>query len=277
MNFKIVSDSSADITSLMGIPFASVPLKIITSEKEYTDDTSLDVSCMQRDLAAYKGKSRTACPSIGEYIDAFGEAEYVFCVTITSGLSGSYNAASAAAAEYESAHPGRHVRVIDSLSTGPENALIIAKLAELIESGESFESICDKISEYQKSTGLIFVLESLRNLANNGRVNPIVAKLSGLLGIRIVGRASDIGTLEITNKSRGAAGALSDVVKNLTATGYCGGKVRIHHAENPDAAEKFKDKILSVWPSAEIVIGETRGLCSFYAERGGVLIGFEHS
>lgn len=275
MTFKIVSDSSSDLTSLSGVPFASVPLKITTSDKEYTDDAALNVSEMQDDLSTYKGRSHTACPGIGEYLAAFGDAEYVFCITITSGLSGSYNSATAAAREYESEHPGRRVRVIDSLSTGPENALVIAKLAELIESGESFDSICEKIADYQKTTGLIFVLESLRNLANNGRVSPIVAKLSGILGIRIVGRASDVGTLEITNKSRGIGGALSDVIKNLGDYGYRGGKLRIHHAENLEAAEKFRDKILSVWPNAEIEVGKTRGLCSFYAERGGLLIGFE--
>ena len=90
MNFKIVADSSADMTALNGCDFASVPLKINTTEKEYIDNESLDVVSMLTDLASYNGKSHSSCPNSQEYLSAFGDAENIFCVTITSGLSGSY-------------------------------------------------------------------------------------------------------------------------------------------------------------------------------------------
>ena len=93
MKFKIVADSAADIPVVKGVPFESVPLKIVTDVKEYVDDAALDVAGMVADLLKYKGKSGTACPGPGEWITAFEDAEYVFCVTITSNLSGSYNAA----------------------------------------------------------------------------------------------------------------------------------------------------------------------------------------
>lgn len=277
INFKIVTDSSADLLSIPDVPFSSVPLKIITDKKEYTDDRALDISTMQSDLSRYRGKSRTSCPSTGEYLSAFDNAENVFCVTITSGLSGSYNSACVAKSTYEEEHEGRRVHVIDSLSTGPECALIVEKLRELIMAGEDFENIEKKITEYQKKTGLLFMLESLHNLANNGRVSPIVAKISGILGIRIVGKASDAGTLEIINKSRGSGGGISDIIKNLDKEGYIGGAIRIHHAENLEVAEKIKAKVLEKWHAAKVNIQEARGLCSFYAERGGVLVGFERS
>jgi DegV family protein with EDD domain len=275
MDFIIVSDSSSDLLSLDGVSFNSVPLKIMTDVKEYVDNSELDVRDMLSDLSKYKGRSRSACPGIGEYLAAFGDAQYVFCVTITSGLSGSFNAAKGAEKQYMEEHPDRRVHVIDSLSTGPENALLIAKLRELILSGESFDSIVEKITEYHNHTRLIFALESLHNLANNGRVSPIVAKLSGVLGIRIVGRASDKGTLEIIEKSRGANKMLADIVKNMCGDGYCGGRVKIHHADNEESALALKDKIVEKYPDAQIEIAMTRGLCSFYAERGGLLVGFE--
>jgi DegV family protein with EDD domain len=275
MDFIIVSDSSSDLLSLDGVSFNSVPLKIMTDVKEYVDNSELDVRDMLSDLSKYKGRSRSACPGIGEYLAAFGDAQYVFCVTITSGLSGSFNAAKGAEKQYMEEHPDRRVHVIDSLSTGPENALLIAKLRELILSSESFDSIVEKITEYHNHTRLIFALESLHNLANNGRVSPIVAKLSGVLGIRIVGRASDKGTLEIIEKSRGANKMLADIVKNMCGDGYCGGRVKIHHADNEESALALKDKIATKYPDAQIEIAMTRGLCSFYAERGGLLVGFE--
>lgn len=275
MSFKIVADSSCDITAISGVNFESVPLKINTNNKEYVDNATLDVVGMLGDLSSYKGKSHSSCPNSEEYLAAFGDAENIFCITITSGLSGSYNSAATAAKAYREAHPERRVHVIDSLSTGPENALLIDKLCELIESGLDFEEIKAEITKYHEHTRLIFALESMHNLSQNGRVSPIVAKIAGILGIRVIGRASDAGTLEIIEKSRGAKAAISDIVKNMIGDGYIGGRVRIHHANNLGAAEMLKAKIIEKIHGAIVEIFEARGLCSFYAEQGGLLVGFE--
>ena len=127
MNVKIVADSSANLPALAGIAYASVPLKIVTDEKEYVDDASLNVEQMVCELEEYKGRSGTSCPSVGDWLEAFGDAEFVFTVAITSNLSGCYNAAAIAAEQYMSANPGAKVFILDSLSTGPEMELILEK------------------------------------------------------------------------------------------------------------------------------------------------------
>ena len=160
-NMKIVADSSSDVLNLESVPYAAAPLKIVTSEKEYVDDANLNVEEMVNDLYTYSGKSGSACPGTGDWLDAFGDAPYIFCVTITSNLSGSYNSAMVAKQEYEEAHPDRRVYVIDSLSAGPELALIIDKLQELILEGKTFEEICEAIVEYQKHADLLFKLASM--------------------------------------------------------------------------------------------------------------------
>ncbi len=275
MGFKIVSDSSADLLSLSGVDFESVPLKIITDEREFVDDSSLNVSEMMDYLAKYKGKSRTSCPNTEEYIAAFGDADAVFCLTITRNLSGSYNAAVAAANKYMSDNPERKVFVLDTLTAGAECMLLAEKLRELILAGKDFETVKADIIEYQKRGRLIFALESMHNLAVNGRVSPIVAKIAGVLGIRIVGKASEIGTLEIANKSRGLQKEIADIYSNMKTDGYKGGRVIINDADAEAVSKLIADKIKSDFPNAEITFGKTRGLCSFYAERGGVMIGFE--
>ncbi len=276
MNYKIVADSSADLLSIDGVNFASAPLKICLDSKEFTDDETLNVAEMLAELKAYKGKSRTSCPSSGEYLKAFGDAENIFCITITSHLSGSYNSAKVAEKMYLEEHPNARVFVIDSLTTGPEMCLVIEKIVALAEAGEDFDTICKKSIEYNTDhTRLIFALESMHNLANNGRVSPIVAKMAGMLGIRAIGRASEDGVLDMICKSRGAQNMVADIFTNMKGDGYTGGRVLIHHACNPATAEMLKNKISGEFPDAEIVLGETRGLCSFYAEVGGLLIGFE--
>ena len=93
MEFKIVSDSSSNILSLAGASYATVPLKIITNEKEYVDDAALDVAGMVKDLRTVKGRTGTSCPNIYEWKSAMAGADAVFAITITSNLSGSHAAA----------------------------------------------------------------------------------------------------------------------------------------------------------------------------------------
>ena len=275
MQFKIVADSSSDVRGLKHVDFASAPLKITIGETTYVDDASLNVPALVQTLRTYKGRSITACPSPEDWLSCFGDAERVFCVAITSTLSGSCNAARLAARDYENAHPGRKVFVIDTLSAGPELALIVEKLEEMILEGRAYEAICDDIMDYLKTTKLTFMLQSVRNLANNGRVNSAVAALVGLLGIRIVGIASDHGDLQQMAKSRGDKRAMADMVKIMKDLGYKGGKVLIDHCENPEAAEAFEKKIHAEFPDAYVRVDTTNGLCSFYAEDGGMLVGFE--
>ena len=274
-NIKITADSSANILQKDTISFASAPLKIIARDQEFVDDAALDVAQMVAWFDTYKGKSKTSCPNPSDWLDAFGNGENIFCVTITSGLSGSYNAACIAKDMYETEHPGRRVFVIDSLSAGPELTLIVEKLEELIVAGKSYEDICSYMPEYQKKTGLLFMLESLNNFAANGRVSPTVAKIAGVLGIRIVGKASDVGTLEPTDKCRGEVKSLNAIVKHLKENGLKTGKVQLAHCLNEAAANTLKSMIEAELPEVTVKIGKNLGLCSFYAEKGGLLVGFE--
>lgn len=275
MKFKIVTDSSADLRELSGVDFESAPLKIITDVKEYTDDLTLDVNAMLRDLKAYKGRSRSSCPSAGEYAEAFKGADNIFCITISGNLSGSFNAANVAATQTLEENPGVNIHVIDSLSTGPENALIIEKMRDLILEGKEFNEIKAEVTEYHNHTRLIFALESMQNLANNGRISQLTAKMAGMLGIRAIGRASDVGTLEMICKSRGPLSTAMDIIANMVSDGYVGGRVKIHHANNLPAAELLRDRLIDRFPDAKIELAPAGGLCSFYAEQGGLLVGFE--
>ena len=274
-NVKIVADSSANLMELKTVAFDAAPMKIITAEREFVDDRELDLDEMVHFFRSHKGRSQTSCPNPEDWLTAFGDADDIFCVTITSGLSGSHNAACIAKDMYEEKHPGRRVFVIDSLSAGPELTLIVEKLEEMIVAGKSYEEICAYIPQYQKKTGLLFMLESLNNFAANGRVSPAVAKIAGVLGIRIVGKASDVGTLEPTDKCRGETKSLNAILKHLKESGLKTGKVILAHCLNESAANTLKNMIETDLPDVVVKVGKNLGLCSYYAEKGGLLVGFE--
>ncbi len=275
MKMRIVADSSANLTTLEDNSIVSVPLTLRTDEREFVDNETLDIKEMTDYLASYKGKSGSACPSSQDWIDAFGDAEEVYAVAITSNLSGSFNSLRIAKEQYEDEHPDRKVCIIDSLSAGPELKLIVEKIQELHAKKKSFQEISTDIKEYMKKTHLVFMLKSLTNLANNGRVSPAVAKIAGVLNILVVGIASDVGTLEQKEKARGEKKAIATMKKIMEEMGYKGGKVRIDHCFNHEDATKFKELILNAYPDADISLNINRGLCSFYAETGGILVGFE--
>ncbi len=275
MRVKIVTDSAANMTSLADVAFASVPLKIITDRKEYVDNSELDIEAMVEDLSTYKGRSGTACPNVGDWLEAFEDCDMVFCVTIISKLSGSYNAAMTAKNQYEEEHPERKVFVLDSYSAGPEMKLLVEKIKDLVLEGKDYETICKEIVEYKENhTSLVFSLESLRNLANNGRVSQAVAMIASIIGMRVVGDVSEEG-LHPTNKCRGEKKAISSLYENMKRLGYKGARVLIDHCYNENAAKALKETICTEFPKAKVIIDKTMGLCSFYAEKGGLMIGFE--
>lgn len=273
MQIKIVTDSAADLTYMEGIDMAYAPMKVCTAEREFTDDDGINVREMVDFLYTYKGRSSSSCPNAEDWLNAFGDAENIVCITITGGLSGSYNSAVSAKNIYEGDHPGRRVLVVDSLTAGPEMALMAERVRDMALEGKDLDEIEVGLKAYR--TELLFALESLRNFANNGRVSKAAAAAAGLLGIRAIGRASDEGTLELLSKTRGEAKTLDGVMGYLKQLGYKGGKIYIDHCFAEETVGKLAERVKTEYPNAELVIRPTRGLCSFYAELGGFLVGFE--
>lgn len=274
MAFRIVTDSSSNVYHIEGADYASVPMKILTS-REYIDAPGLDVAELVEDLRNHKAKSGSSCPNVGEWLEAFGDAEEVFGVTITKHLSGSYNAAHQAAETYMEEHPGRKVYIFDSLSAGPELMLIVEKIRQCEAAGLDFEATTANVLEYHNHCHTLFCLESMLNLARNGRVNPILAKLAGTLGIRVAGDAEG-GELALVHKPRGARKTIRTLVDMMKDRGFQdGGVLRVAHCFAEEAANALREAVLEEFPKAKFLLEPTTGLCSFYAEEGGLILGFE--
>lgn len=275
MKMKIVADSSANLLKIDKVDFQSVPLKIVAGDTEFVDDENLDVSEMVNFMKSYKGKSGTACPGVGDWLDSFEGADVIFCFTISSKLSGSYNSAMTAKQQYEEENPGKKVYLLDTLSAGPMMKLAVEKARDLIVEGKDPKDINEEMIQYLIDTDITFCLESMNNLANNGRVSVAAATFASILGIRAVGDAVG-GVIQARDKCRGEKRAIAGILKNMESLGYKGGRVYVDHCQNLEAAQKLEAHVKAKYPEAEFTFGETRGLCSFYAEKGGLMIGYEH-
>lgn len=274
--FRIVCDSSCNVLTLPDPNYTTVPLKIL-AEKEYVDNEALNVAQMVADLRHHRGKSGSSCPNMGEWLDAFGDHTEIFAITITKHLSGSYNAARHAAELYMEEHPGSRVAVIDSLSTGPEMMMIVDKIRQFEAEGLDFGTTLTRVLDYANHNHTLFCLQSMLNLARNGRVSMATAKLAGVLGIYATGDAEG-GQLVNLEKPRGAKKVTETLVRLIRERGFRDGNIlRVAHCFAEKAALALRDAMIVDFPNMRFRLEPTTALCSFYAEEGGLIIGFEGS
>ena len=279
MTWKIVADSGCDYRQLptpaIDTEFVSVPLTIQVADQVFIDDANLDIDKMMETMYATSEASKSACPSPDDYIRSFEGAKNIFVVTITGTLSGSYNSARLAKNIYLEEHPDTNIHIIDSLSAGGQVDLFVEKINELIDQGLSFEEVVEAITAYQVKTKLLFVLAKVDNLVKNGRLSKLIGTVVGLLNIRMVGEASETGTLELLQKARGAKKSLQSAYEELIKAGYAGGRIVMAHRSNDKFCQQLSERVRETFPQADIKVLPTSGLCSFYAEEGGLLMGYE--
>ena len=277
MKWRIVSDSSCDIFELDHKPddlcFSTVPFVITVDDKDYVDDEDLDVSELVKAMASSK-KSFTSCPSPAEWIREFGDDGDVFAVTISANLSGSYNSACTAREMILEQDPERNIEILNSRGTGPSLNMIIYKLCELIDKGLGFEEVRTEIHRFMEDHKLIFALSSYHNLVNNGRMPKIAGIVLGHLGLWGVGIASEEGTIKMKKIAKGGRKTLQVIMGDLKERVADKGCVVISHCENEEFANSLKKAVQNAYSGMEVRIMKTRGLCSYYAEKGGIIVGF---
>lgn len=278
MQWKIIADSSCDMVEGMkctqDTTFATVPLKIRIGDKEFIDDASLDVAAMMEEMAAFKGPSSSACPSPDEWAEQFRSVDCSIAITISGGLSGSYNCAMAAKDMVLEENPEKKIHVVDSLATSGTMMLLARKVNELIAKGLNFSQVVEAIESYRKETHILFCLASFDNLVKNGRMNRVVGTLASALNIRAIGR-SNKGKIELIHKARGQARALAFMVEEMMRCKDLEGEpVVITHCGNLAAAEALQKLIEASVKGAEVVVMATRGLTSYYAEQAGLIVGY---
>lgn len=277
MAFRIIADSSCDIFDLDNKPanmyFNTVPFVITVDGSDFVDDEKLDVGELVEAMAVSK-KSHTSCPSPADWIREFGEEGDVFAITISSNLSGSYNSACTAKQMVLENDPFRNIEILDSRGTGPSLSMTIDKLQELIAQGLGFEEIKTEIHKFMADHKLIFALSSYHNLVNNGRMPRIAGIVLGHLGLWGVGIASEEGTIKMKKIAKGGRKTLQVIMSDFKERVADKESIVISHCQNELFAHNLKKAIETEYPGKIVKIIPTRGLCSYYAEKGGIIVGF---
>ena len=282
MKWRIIADSSCDIFKMdegakslspEEIYFSTVPFVITVDGRDFVDDENIDVNELVAAMAQ-STRSYTSCPSPESWMREFGEEGDVFAVTISSNLSGSYNSACTAREMILEKNPDRNIEILDSRGTGPSLYQIIHKLRDLIASGLSYEEVRTEIHRFMLDHKLIFALSSYHNLVNNGRMPKIAGIVLGHLGLWGIGIASEEGTIKMKKIAKGGKKTLKVIMSDFSERGADKGEIVISHCQNIEFAENLRKAVREIYADMGVKIMHTRGLCSYYAERGGIIVGF---
>lgn len=277
MKWNIICDSSCDLfleeRTVESVFYSSVPFLLNVGDVTFYDDENLNTKALVNSMKDSKTVSHTACPSPLSWLERMIPDGNNICVTISKNLSGSYDSAVTAAKMLWEEHPETNIAVIDSCATGPAAVLAVRKVTQLIENGKPFGQIVSETESYISQVNTCFALASFDNLVKSGRISKLSGVLAKTLELWGIGVQTD-GKIAVKAKTRGKKRALSALINTMKENGLCGGEVVICHCRNITMAHKLSEEIKSVWSEVHVTILPTRGLNSYYAEDGGIIVSY---
>lgn len=278
MNYKIVADSSCEFPKeYQGDPrFVNVPLGLEVDDELIVDDETFDQAEFLRKVAASPKCPKSFCPSPEKYMEAYhSDAENIYAFTLSSKLSGSYNSAELGKKLYHETYGEKNIFVCDTESASGGETQLALKAAQWSEEGLPFEEICQKLTAYRDHMKTFFVLNNLETLRKNGRLVGVKALVASTLSIKPV-MGSNKGEIIQLGQAIGIKKALAKMVEFIVkaAENTEEKMLIITHCNCLDRAENVKQMILEKLKFKGVLIMDTRGLSSMYANDGGVIVTF---
>lgn len=278
MSFSIIADSCCDFTPKMRTNpvFRSIPLTIHVGGADYVDDQNLDASLLICAMAQSPDASSTSCPSPGDYLEAFRNAEGdLYVITLSALLSGSHNSAWQAMRLFAEEQPERNVHVFNSCSASAGEVLLAQKVYELAQSGLPFSQVVAQAERTVAGSNTLFVLENLDNLKKNGRLTKVQAMLTGALRIKLIMGSTPEGEICKHGQALSIKQALSKLVEIIAGDERHKGKILyISQCLCPERAQLLWDLTRKHCQFAGVVITATRGISSYYANSGGIIAAY---
>lgn len=276
MSYKIVVDSCCELPEelMNDSRFERVPLGLEVGEYQIMDDENFNQAEFLQKIAACPTCPKSSCPSPERFMEAYHvEAEHIYVVTISSHLSGSYNSAVLGKNLYLEKYGDKKIHVVDSESASGGETQIALKIMELEEQGLPFETVVQYIEQYRDTRSVYFVLDNLETLRKNGRLTGVKAFVASTLNIKPV-MSAEKGVIVQRGQSVGvkkALAKLADMLVKEIGSGE-GRNLIITHCNAPERARQVKELITRKTSFAKVIIMDTKGLSSLYANDGGVIV-----
>lgn len=277
MKNHIVVDSGCDITPGLidneNCTITHVPLNMEIEGTVYLDDDSFDQDKYLDAMQASPVAVKTSAPSPGLFFEAFKEGDNIFGVTLSSKLSATYQSAITAKDMYIEEYGKKFIHIFDSKAASVGGGVIALKIAELLKNGFNASEVAEQVNQFIKGMNTYFILDKFDNLAKTGRVKPYIAKIASMLNIKPICGADD-GEIKMLDKARGFNNALSrlvNIVKENTPD-IESRIISITHVKAYERALALKEEFMKHVSAKEIIIVESRGITTTYANKGGIVV-----
>lgn len=279
MSYKIISDSCCDYTEYAdGLRWLTrVPLTITLDGREFVDTEDLDIDEFLRLMAASSNAPASACPSPGDFMEAFeSEAEDIYVVTLSDKVSGSYNSAVQAVGLYAAEHPEKRIHVFNSRSAASGQVLVCVKIKELADEGLAFDEVVARAERFISSMSTFFVLETLDVFRKNGRLSHLQAFITDTMKIKLVMGAEKDGSVGMMGKAltmNSAIKKMSELAKKrMESLNIADRIVAVTHCNCLERAQKAMEAVMEATGIKKGIICRTGGISTMYANEGGIVV-----
>ena len=217
MSVRIIVDSTTDLPEQTARRVTVVPLTIHFGEQQYVSGVDIDARKFYEMLVEGDVLPTTSQPTPYAFTQVFQEAvdagDTVVCITVSSKLSGTYQSACIAAADF----PGK-VFVVDSLTVAIGGGILTEYALSLTDKGMDAEEIAWKLMQKREKVRLLALLDTLEYLKKGGRISSAVAFAGGLLNIKPVIAVAD-GEVKMLGKARGSKQGNNLLVQEIDKAG----------------------------------------------------------
>jgi DegV family protein with EDD domain len=210
---RIITDSASDIPNNDSIPanLSIMPLTIFFGEEEYLDGKTITNEEYYNKLTGGdilpKTSQVTPYDFEQEIQKALDNGEKVIVITLSSGLSGTYQSACIAASNFD-----KDVAVIDSFMATVSEQILVKYALELVEQGMEYDKIVETLENDKKKIKLVGPLDTLEYLKKGGRISAAAAVFGSALSIKPIITVVE-GKVEVIAKARGRRNAIENTLK----------------------------------------------------------------
>ncbi|UMZ73570.1 DegV family protein [Natranaerofaba carboxydovora] len=278
---SIVTDSSCDLPDeiLEKYGIHVVPLKITIDGDNYIEKQDITAEEFIKKMIASDNLPKTAQPSPGEFSEIYNKlttgengGNEVICITISSGLSGTFQSAYMGK---DLAEAGDKVTVFDSLAASLGHGLYVLKAAQLAQEGYNRDKIIEELTSYREQMEIFILLDTLENIVKGGRLSKFKGSMAGMLNIKVLLEGID-GKVHELEKVRGKKKFLKrflDIVGERRQD-FSDTVFGITHVNNSKDAEFIKEEVIKRYNPKDVIINNMGATIGTYAGDGGMVICF---
>ncbi len=274
---KIITDSSSDLPEelVKRYDISVVPLTVSIDGQDYHEKIDLTPNEFFAKMFATDELPKTSQPSPAAFADAFSSFDSdteLLCITISSGLSGTYQSACMG-----KELSGRlNINVFDSLAGSLGHGLQLIRAAELAEAGHSMDEILENLVEFRQNMNILVLLDTLENIVKGGRLSKFQGSLAKILNIKVILERADGGTVEILEKVRGKKKFQKRVLEIIAerSSDFSNTTFGITHTGNEEDAEVLKQELIRLFQPKEVLVNYMGATMGTYAGKDGMIVSF---